>query len=194
MGCDIHAIVERRDTRSDGTHRRWLNSGEPDIGRDYEVFAALAGVRNYDEVEPVSEPKGMPGWGGWVEHGDDGWGQWDYSNAPDTPYQDYFERWRHDAHSASWLSLAELKAYDTEQEVDDQRLIIAREGTSVTALCRSTSGKHEGPVGRRRIFVWPGEDEAKPTSWDRLVAYLEGVRAQHDLGDDDVRLVFFFDN
>lgn len=191
MGCDIHAVVERRERLSNGEPWGWLNSGDPDIGRNYEVYAALADVRNSDEIVPVSEPKGLPGLEGWSDYG----GDWRFPDAPCPQFQEYYERWRGDAHSATWLSLAELKAYDATQEVDDGRLITARhEDGSVASVCRGTSGAHEGPVGRRRIFVWPGDDESKPTPWDRLIAYMENVRAHHDLGDDDVRLVAFFDN
>ena len=51
MGCDIHALVERRQTHGshmpDDLRYEWLNAGDPDLGRDYEMFAALAdGVIN----------------------------------------------------------------------------------------------------------------------------------------------------
>lgn len=190
MGCDIHAIVERK-----GEYGRWINSGDPDVGRNYELFAALAGVRNSYGIVPVAEPKGMPGYEGWHARPDgDGWGTWG-DDAPNYEYREYFERWRHDEHSASWLSLAEMKAYDATVEIDDPRLIVGRsEAGAITAVCGGTSGAHEGPVGRRRIFVWPGEDAAEKTPWDHLVAYLENVRAFHDLKDEEVRYVFFFDN
>jgi hypothetical protein len=119
MGCDIHAIVERKGRYG------WMHSGDPDIGRNYEVFAALAGVRNSYGITPVAEPKGMPGYGGWRKHGDEGWSIWG-DDAPNYEYRDYFERWREDEHSASWLSLAEVKAFDTTQTIDDPRLIVGR--------------------------------------------------------------------
>lgn len=198
MGCDIHATVERKKSwRTDDGEvymSRWLDAGDPDIGRNYEMFAVLAGVRNSYEVDPVAEPKGMPGWKGWHEHDSGGWGQWG-EDAPHYAYQSYFEGWRHDEHSASWLSLAEMKAFDTTQTINDPHLIIGRdEAGKVSMLAGWTSGEHEGPVGERRVFVWPDADESEPTAWDRLVAYMESIRAFHDLTDEEVRLVFFFDN
>jgi hypothetical protein len=185
MGCDIHAIVERkvtyRDREGEPYMHEWVNSGDPDIGRNYEVFAALAGVRNYDDITPVAEPRGLPG-------------PSSYMDEPCWMFKSYHESYDADAHSASWLALAELKAYNTTQTVDDGRLILGRdESGAVTTTARGTTGTHMGRVGTRRIFTWPGRED-EPTSWDRLISYLEGVRAQHDLADDEVRLVFFFDN
>lgn len=182
MGCDIHAIVERLDTFSDGTPFGWLNAGDPGIGRNYEMFAALAGVRSYDYTPVICEPKGMPGEGG------------RYRDVPCEEFLAYYQNWRDDAHSATWLTLAELKAYDTMQEVDDPRLVTGRDADGVvTSIARATTAAHYGVVGRRRIFTWPGEDSG-PTAWDRLIAYMENVRTFHNLTDEQVRLVAFFDN
>lgn len=62
MGCDIHTFIERR-TRG---QERWV-SVTPSLnpGRNYEAFAFLAGVRNYNEIEPISEPRGFPEDAGW---------------------------------------------------------------------------------------------------------------------------------
>jgi len=57
LGCDIHLYIEHKDPRYPG----WECFGRrifPD--RDYNMFAAMAGVRNYDDVAPVSMPKGIP--------------------------------------------------------------------------------------------------------------------------------------
>ena len=192
MGCDIHAIVERREYVG-GEPWGWTNSGDPDIGRNYEIYAALAGVRNYDEIPVVAEPRGLPG-GFQGKEPQYGWLRWeDRREMPCSVFEAYFEDWVNDAHAATWLTLAELKAYDTSVTVYDNRLITSRdEAGKVYSLCRATSGRHEGPVGPRRIFAWPGEDGETP--WDRLIAYMENVRAHHDLSDDEVRLVAFFDN
>lgn len=198
MGCDIHAVVERKVTNrdEDGTpySSRWVSAGDPDFGRNYELFAVLADVRNYDDIQPVSEPKGLPSFKG--RHEEYGWLQWhDYDEKPSRLFEYHYEDNYEDAHSASWLSLAEIKAYDATQTVDDGRLVVGRgDGGAVTAVCRATTGAHEGPVGKRRIFTWPGEGDDKPTVWDRLIAYMENVRTFHDLSDEEVRLVFFFDN
>ena len=95
MGCEIHLQVERRKDgkwahvptysfRDEGREGA-IYIGHLD-GRDYRLFAALAGVRNYDGVPPISEPRGLP------EDAD-----------PATLDSDVGD------HSQSWLTLAELE-------------------------------------------------------------------------------------
>ena len=53
MGCDIHAFVES----SVGLGPKL------DVGRSYELFAALAGVRQdsgFEHIEPLAEHRGVP--------------------------------------------------------------------------------------------------------------------------------------
>ncbi|QDV59016.1 hypothetical protein [Rosistilla oblonga] len=57
MGCDIHSHLEYRHPK---------HGIEPVIanfftfGRDYNLFATLAGVRNYDERPVFCSPRGLP--------------------------------------------------------------------------------------------------------------------------------------
>ncbi len=109
MGCDIHTNVE---VRRNGAWERvgpvfpspwadqdWADADdkadtdEPFRRRSYALFARLAGVRNYEGVTPVSEPRGLP----------DDMTTETRANADD---------WRHDGHSHSWLTLAELQQID----------------------------------------------------------------------------------
>lgn len=58
MGCDIHCYIEYKSAGSDS---RWQDfGGRINPGRNYEIFAKLAGVRNYQELTPVAEPRGFP--------------------------------------------------------------------------------------------------------------------------------------
>lgn len=69
MGCDIHTVAEvRRDGRwhSVGQYE-WLSvysDADPEDApfewRHYMMFALLAGVRNYEGIEPITQPRGMP--------------------------------------------------------------------------------------------------------------------------------------
>jgi hypothetical protein len=58
MGCDIHAYIEYKEKEGE----EWRSFGHEYfyLCRDYDMFAVMAGVRNYKEYEPVSEPKGLP--------------------------------------------------------------------------------------------------------------------------------------
>eukprot|EP01067_Filipodium_phascolosomae_P007861 Filipodium_phascolosomae@DN6493_c0_g1_i1.p1 len=56
MGCEIHFHTEVK------INNKWEHLGNPEIGRNYELFAFLANVRNdYEEhIIPVSRPRGLP--------------------------------------------------------------------------------------------------------------------------------------
>lgn len=110
MGCDIHAAIEVKDTTGKWTALLHPNkyfgkySGESeltarvDIGRDYDLFAVLANVRNGTAFagcvtgtgfDYISEPRGVP---------DD--------------ISDEARGVLSDEHSASWVTLPEILAFD----------------------------------------------------------------------------------
>lgn len=61
MGCDIHTYLDYDEFKKhDGSGWYASNVAKFYINRNYILFAVLAGVRNYDNVVPVSKPKGMP--------------------------------------------------------------------------------------------------------------------------------------
>lgn len=99
MGCDIHSYVEYRnkDTGKWNMVRiyvpyRWeperLDLVEPYNGRNYNLFAILAGVRGF--AIPIAEPRGIPQ---------------DASCGVRREYE-MAEEW---VHTPSWLTLAELR-------------------------------------------------------------------------------------
>lgn len=56
MGCDIHLFIEYKEYED----RNWYAfSKEVDLSRSYEMFGAMAGVRNYKESEFIA-PRGLP--------------------------------------------------------------------------------------------------------------------------------------
>ena len=119
MGCDIHVYTEVKkdgqwvstdrwetETNDDGSERVY-RPYESSIysERNYDLFAILADVRNgvgfagCDTGEgfvPISSPKGMP------------------ENAS-VEVKNVAESWDADGHSHSWVTLAELLAYDWTQ-------------------------------------------------------------------------------
>lgn len=57
MGCDIHMHVEIKILG----RREWEHYSQPDVERNYALFAKMAGVRNRDEnIEPIALPRGLP--------------------------------------------------------------------------------------------------------------------------------------
>lgn len=67
-----------------------------DLGRNYEMFAILAGIRNRDGVQPIAEPRGLPG---------------DVSSAVRT----YWEHCGDSAQGTAWFLLSELLDFNWEK-------------------------------------------------------------------------------
>lgn len=107
MGCDIHLFLERKNNNG-----KWYDANmyrrnayktmnpeettEPDFerfdfynGRNYDLFAILADVRNYGFIKPISKPRGLP------------------VNASKEIKDELWE-WGGDVHSVSYLTLKEL--------------------------------------------------------------------------------------
>lgn len=122
MGCDIHTFVEikskyksepkewsdgnfyRKNTEFSDSAEEGTTSSEPEywrvsayIGRNYTLFALLADVRNYDDIEPIDYPRGVPD---------------DCSKA----CQKELDAWGVDSHSHSYFTLTELLDYFETQE------------------------------------------------------------------------------
>ena len=94
MGCDIHVQAERK------VNGKWQEvPGNFFDWRGYNVFAFLAGVRNYSAITPIAELRGLP------------------DDALDLDYGA-----RGGDHSYSWLSLEELLAFNYDAQTEDRRV------------------------------------------------------------------------
>lgn len=165
MGCDIHAMIEKKTRYCEGGSDWWVNAGNPDIDRNYSIFSVLANVRNYNNMPFISKPKGKP---------EDCCGE----------FSAWLEDWNGDAHSVSWLTLKELKEFNINQSYYDKRLILSKKDGKINAVCQDTNGTHLGEVGETTIFGVFGSN-----SWNELILKMEAIGEP-----ENVRLVFFFDN
>lgn len=111
MGTDIHGRVQRRYNAAG----QYEDIGEIESGRNYAVFAMLAGVRNgggfagvrtHEPIQPISEPRGLP-----YDLGIKGkdWSQFndDTITDPKVVNIEYSEAEFGD-HSFSWVTLREV--------------------------------------------------------------------------------------
>ena len=107
MGCDIHIWAERKTSYGHKavTDTKFTDGPAPFDWRSYGMFGFLAGVRNYSDVPPISEPRGFP---------DD--------MSPEAV--DELDAWDTDAHTPSWLTVEELAAFDYDQPVEDRRITV----------------------------------------------------------------------
>jgi len=74
MGCDIHLYLEYSGEPTEGRKRYWSGlGGRINPGRDYDLFAKIAGVRDYsdDGAKKMFEPRGSPDDMGWAAADDD---------------------------------------------------------------------------------------------------------------------------
>lgn len=168
MGCDIHSAAIDANGNvlfggkwADGSEANpnspWMvGDGEPFGWRNYGVFSFLAGVRNYSDVPPLSEPRGLP----------------DDLKVPDGEDGEF---WLGD-HSYSWLSVAELEAFDYDSAVEDRR-------TTGRLPNGVISGAITAPAGEGKTMTWR---EFLGPDFFRDLAELRRIRAD--------RVAFGFDS
>ena len=209
MGCDIHTLLEKKcyDGSCWNNVDYWQYTYDEDSSyklrlidfyddRNYELFSVLADVRNYQDLEYICEPKGMPE---------------DCSKET----QDYIDSWGLDGHSHSYFTIKELYDYWLEMPTTIKRngILIGeilekfdKTGEEPTEWCRgcSTPEKHEwreweveyNPLDRfmnalidrfcKEFWLFYVDEKEYKTS--------EKLRKFVDDNGDKFRVVFFFDN
>lgn len=207
MGCDIHMYVEyKKDLPikdSKEREEKWilgdyfkvnpfnevwddeskLERMELYRGRNYGLFATLAGVRDYtDSIIPVREPKGIPN------------DCCHYINKEN-------ENWGSDGHTHSWLTLKEIKEYQSTTPTLPRTGLLApvdlvefdKNGKHPESWCQGTNLKGY----ERREWVEKNETlvpliEAMQKRAKELMQY---DWQEYDINNDDkIRIVFWFDN
>ncbi|MEI2465139.1 hypothetical protein [Niallia taxi] len=206
MGCDIHMFLEVRkypyqdEKRENGI---WISkdkwSIEPDHylcpednykkyrvdyddliykGRNYYLFSVLANVRNYNSFDYISEPKGLP-------------------NDVSSEIKDESDHWGSDGHSHSYLTLRELLSYNWNKEIIAHDLY-------------GTEEKAKAELGDKIISSYPNgvfgfKVEYKESIGETMLDFLETIESMKKhlyssdkeywrVTEDDIRLVFWFDN
>lgn len=166
MATDIKAMMEFKSP-----YGFWRNAGDPEIKRDYELFSVLAGVQNFIKISPIDKPRGI-------------------ADDVCVEFKAYSKSRMLYSHSHSWVTLGDVKTYDTHQEVFDPRMLFSRdENGKEISLPEELNGKHHGPVGNRALFALWGFG-----NWNRLYEEMEHVRERKGLPDDHVRICFFFED
>lgn len=164
MGCDIHSYVEIRTPegwqhveQTFDSHPSAESPGELFPFRDYGLFGFLADVRNYSHVPVIADQRGLPD---------------DASAAVRKQWDSY-------GHSASWLTAAELLAFDYDQVFWDRR--VTKEVRPGFFDGRALAQEGEGRHLSIREFLGP--------------FYFTRLAQLEALGDPEaVRVVFWFDS
>lgn len=213
MGCDIHLFTEIKPTQYND-HNRWLSvdawepnhdvelnpEDYPDLpntpsmryqqdydrafyrgGRDYSLFGILAGVRN-ETFETIHEPKGLNSsfsyqtMGAILQYGSDG-------------------------HTHSYLTLKELKEYAWHKEQTITEVISEATRGYIEDHPEYYPPEHRtfkraadgGFVHEYKLI--PAVECAQ--FYEETIPKLEALKDKnsfYELGDEDIRIVFFFDN
>ena len=234
MGCDIHLYVERLVNGKWVSADRWTpnkyadDEGEPPIqveyqnhfysGRNYNLFAILANVRNGSGFAncdtgngfvPIDDPRNLP-------------------NDVSENVKAEANRWGGDGHSHSWFTVEELLAYDWTQTTKLRGFLSAAEfwrwnrfdrqkGESPNSYCGGVGGGGVRKVSEQEMVKllepfgneWSAQEHIESelpseycqAEWEQ--PYFKAVR--HFLSDtmprlwqlgkpDEVRIVFWFDN
>lgn len=201
MGCDIHMFTEVLKTVDD--KQVWVNvddyrpnpyfgidSDEREFehqdlhgGRNYSLFTLLAGVRDYSGKNPcISEPKGLPE---------------DCSKLTAKAASD----WEGDAHTHSWLTLAEIEAFQEKEPVmvysglisPSQAKELDEFGITPDSWCQGTSDKTwvHREWKEKSVQLVPLIRKMRERLKD--VMWLFNNDYDKEL-DNKIRIVFWFDN
>jgi len=208
MGCDIHAHVE---VREDGQWHHWeeMFAAPFHVGRNYDLFAILANVRNgygfagvptSGGFTPIDMPRGLP-----------------EDVTPEVKQES--DDWGVDGHSHSWLTLAELLACDYDGQTVHQYGVVGPDqyqrwkdygkpeswsagvlGSMVKNVDHFTMDQviaHQGrllddPEGTAYYTRVEWDETYRDAVGERWFATLDALK---ELGEpENVRLVFWFDN
>jgi len=181
MGCDIHGFLEYRYAND----KSWWDMCTIPDDRNYDLFGILAGVRNYVNATPISKPKGIP---------------------EDASYRvkDGIKDWGVDGHSHSWLTWKEIKEYNWAEKYQDGRVstIVINTGkelgkASYTSL-QEESAEELAKRGIKLVYLERTAKDLIPFEWKGFFDYMrylaEGDESTSGYGDENVRIVFWFDN
>lgn len=172
MGCDIHSFVERREdgrwVRLTGDlfpdNDQWSEPDEPFPNRNYDLFGFLADVRNYSHCPVIAEPRGLPD---------------DVSSEIRAEHED----WGRDAHSTSWLTVAEMADFPYDQTFENRRTTRTTVMPWGTTIVNGVALAEEGEGDHVTVRDFLGE-------W-----YFERLAELVKLGNQtDVRITYWFDN
>lgn len=212
MGCDIHVMIEKV-SKENGEWDTYLEGNESfylHIGRNYDLFAILADVRNGygfggsdtgDGFIPIADQRGVP------------------ADASDN-YLEYVKEWELDGHSHSYLTVAELQNFDWEGKTTKHRGYLSQKSyrlykktgeiayvsADVGGDCiRKVSNGSMDDILSHVLKKEKGAEYYTQIEWeetykescayfvDKQLPELVKLAQDCNCSTDDIRLVFFFD-
>lgn len=168
MGCDIHGNLEVKE------EGKWKFIEEIPNVRSYDMFGILAGVRNYVNAMPISEPRGCPE---------------DISDGTNKK----LEHWDFDGHSHSWLTYRDFLVYDWSQVFKDGRISTIDKATGKEMSKASYTYLQDHPNPKYVLdYLDRLAEDLIPESWEKFLRKMGKLAFKY--GSRNVRIVFWFDN
>jgi hypothetical protein len=188
MGCDIHMCLEYKTFKGEWRNCNLYEKDRYEGGysmvsftrhRSYDLFAALCGVRNAYDVEPISQPKGLPD---------------DISDDTKGYLVGY---WGDGGHSHSWNTLRELIEYDHKPVtrkgmISKEQYEDLQNGKKPTSWCQWTNAKDhvhvewlDDEIVNPLVYLI---DKIKTFSYDNYIIFNEEEMK------DKLRIVYCFDS
>jgi hypothetical protein len=172
MGCDIHAYSETKTK-----YGWWELHGKPNDDRNYNFFGIIAGVRRDDNT--IFEPRGIP-------------------KGLSSDVEALYEHWKPDAHSESYLTLADLKSIDQNQMIKISGLM----KTEQLEKCKADFAKGNYDSGHLYPYC-QGTNASGYAAFEleiplikkvpQLLEWIEHLEKAPGT-DEEKRIVFWFDN
>lgn len=203
MGCDIHGLIEVQDAHDFWNYTTRLS---PFVGRSYDSFGLLFGVRNGAGFEPLFADRGLPPEDELSIYGKDRMEErFDDVSNPQTSIG---------AHSPSYCTLDELQQVDWSVacEALDSRYTVLDENKELTgtkfgwaSLLEDLSEQQHTALDNGEPIPHPNTDgyiqrrkmtreEALSGAWDWLINEYMPTLAERFGEPEDIRLTVWFDN
>lgn len=203
MGCDVHGWIEIRPYKTVDP-KFWTSVIKIDniVGRNYDMFGLLFGVRNYCNFKPIAEGRGMPKY---AEHQkkDDEEDNRSYAQIESDDLDV-------DGHSHTWISQSEIEKinWEAKSESEDERihLYLLKNGEmkewgkasmfgELTDEEQKKLSKNKELRKGNKIFRLEKSlyKDAISGDWQVVFDLMKRLAKQHGSGDE-VRLVVWFDN
>jgi len=205
MGCDIHGVFEayRPDPSDRYMHLAPLGGI---VGRSYDTFGSLFGVRNSAQFEPAFPGRGLPTERSWRLNRElKKWGV-----DPDDATE------RVDFHSPTWVMLSELLELDWDEKADapDTRYSVLDEDKEPTGMKSAWSRGHQQLYEEHEKELAAGEAvpfengsgeqrylqrrvmtrrESLSGAWEWVIFDLMPLYGER-YGEENIRLTVWFDN
>lgn len=197
MGCDIHLFVETSRKPKDDEKPWWRGfGGRMNPGRDYGMFAILAGVRNYHDHPVLIPPRGVPSDIGWQAQ-DEWWLRVmeDDSNDGDE------ERTCSLMNAEAWVKSGfSIPRYERADYLDNKtgehgKLTHVSDPDAHTASWMT--GEEFRHAVQRRVDAYPIIPEDEKTHFNGIDAEYKAICSALETFEKegrDTRVVFWFDN